>query len=546
MPTQFWTRMVYPMLLFSLSACKFREPSLSESQGNVVEGSAYLWDRREIAVCWQDFSDRFASQRQKIQDLVTREFSQAGFQFTGWKACRAGDQGIWIQETSDAELASNGILGEVKAFGKKLDGMPGGIRLFFNYQIAPFQSILAPGSCSGEHCLLTTALHEFGHALGLRHEADRIDSTCDETQMGGVSDEILGGIRIGSFDKDSIMNYCANTRNDLLVQPSRLSSGDIATLRFVYEKRSIFPREQACRADGHRWQTENLSACCTQQTEGQVRSLDARPYRFCTELPTIITYRPVIVDQWLIARLGPLPFAKPGIGVLRCREDDGLVNFFSYQDTPSPAYRHSVSILLKHPMKNQLGSYNCSSLTIYDSASILNARQAVRYSFTPETKFPIKRGSAYWDLTKAPFKSLKVKNAVIEGDAAPLTVRKENAQEPSAHQGLLRLTVANLNPGVNVLEGKLSCDPYQLAVTGQSMHADSGTLGLNIPLDTSVVGKAKSLICSALELSLQDRSQQPPVQSQTVCKFSQPQILQVDGRNYTMDLPANSCVSEVR
>ena len=86
-----------------------------------------------------------------------------------------------------------------------------------------------------ENIKKSIALHEFGHAIGLRHEDSHPDSTCESF------DENLGtGIPIGSYDERSAMNRCFYRSVDYNVDVVPFSQGDQETFHvFTVTKTSL-------------------------------------------------------------------------------------------------------------------------------------------------------------------------------------------------------------------------------------------------------------------------------------------------------------------
>ncbi len=84
---------------------------------------------------------------------------------------------------------------------------------------------------------LGTAVHEFGHALGLAHEHERTDApNCNDQQRQSQTSNL---VYVGKYDPSSIMNYCKS--NNI----NSLSAGDVGGLNFLYPKAPISSGELA-------------------------------------------------------------------------------------------------------------------------------------------------------------------------------------------------------------------------------------------------------------------------------------------------------------
>lgn len=202
------------------------------------------------------------------EDVVRSEYARAGFSFPGWGACEPGSPGIRIRIADVADR-------HVQAFGARLDGMSDGMQLNLSFTV-PFYGCNGTGV---KNCVEEDALHEFGHALGLRHEQSRVDSFCADDGTVGLGEG--GALRLTAYDKDSIMNYCANGVHFVVGgRRAQLSDGDVETLRSYYAVDPSAGRA-ACEADGLSWVEDDLGSCCEGATQSQLAPFNSKPYHAC-------------------------------------------------------------------------------------------------------------------------------------------------------------------------------------------------------------------------------------------------------------------------
>lgn len=184
------------------------------------------WPSRTIPVCFEQ--EGFQTLKENITLRVTSEYERAGFLLTGWNTCLEDSPGIRIEFTKDGYSQAEG-------FGKGIDGVKKGIKLGF---LTDDEEIGISHSCS-TNCQANTALHEFGHALGLHHEMNRPDreDCASEDQMKGKGEP--DAVQVGDYDSGSIMSYCRLDQADENDQLLSLSEDDIGVLQDRYNTPTI-------------------------------------------------------------------------------------------------------------------------------------------------------------------------------------------------------------------------------------------------------------------------------------------------------------------
>jgi hypothetical protein len=178
----------------------------------VTTGDNWKWPAGEIPVCWtnlvagnhEDYDDQ-ETKRGWVKEAVNINFATfTPLSFTGWEACNAdGEDGIRIKILWDGTTASSSHVGKSSMGSGQADGEAG-----MNLQFA--QATIDPKAV-----IISAALHEFGHALGFRHEHRRADAKpglgCADRHPAKDGDPELVGDQqylTTAYDANSIMNYC--------------------------------------------------------------------------------------------------------------------------------------------------------------------------------------------------------------------------------------------------------------------------------------------------------------------------------------------------
>ncbi len=446
----------------------------SDLQGNVSEGSDYLWPNATASVCWEknipqvDW-DQFAPMRTKIAEYVTSQMARAGFTLNGWQACDINSMGMRVEQRKKQPTDWN--TGIVKALGRKVDGKLGGVSLVMDHESTAVAS---------------TALHEFGHAIGLRHEANRSDSPCARDQYGGLSEENYGALPQGAYDPDSIMNYCklsAGKSTGLLVP---LSQGDIATIKALYSGPPQFPREETCRKDGNSWVADAYQSCC-RLVPGKSEPPHAE-YPICTTDNTVpepkITRLLSQGAYWTVLKT---PFQNTGWR-LSCKEND----YFLGKKPESVGDLSEVTFDLNQAAGLQRDTFTCSHIDAFDMVAADSkgadpTRKMARLTFPSPVVIKINQAPSKIDNSSLPWQYFD--NVQAAPTTSPVGVQpSQNPAQIATKQ--LQLLFDMFPMGMVVSAAYINCGSEK--ITGQAVVSNTkngaGSVIFTLPANLSCQG----------------------------------------------------------
>ncbi len=225
-----------------LSACG-QPTEISDTQSLVLASPSSKWPSPQaIPVCIMNRDEIGDQLYADVKNFVTNDYaSKTGIRFMGWEACTDSQKKssvVRVQFNRTHNWASHSTVvagGGLSMVGRSAvscgaDCAGGTMRLDIGAD-GEYPAVDSPYRSFVTNRTRATAVHEFGHAIGLMHEHERTDVVNCDRNTGRVQAQ-PPYVYVGKYDSDSIMNYC---HSDSI---TTLSAGDVAGILYLYPKLS--------------------------------------------------------------------------------------------------------------------------------------------------------------------------------------------------------------------------------------------------------------------------------------------------------------------
>jgi hypothetical protein len=178
------------------------------------------WSSPTIPVCWEPGSPG-GVEREWVKQAVRLSWeAHSRLRFVGWAECAPKAVGLRVV-VRDAP----GEYPRTEKLGQHLNSIPNGMTLNFTFR--HWGQDCAASEEARKKCIVSIAVHEFGHAVAFAHEQNSHETPgeCALKRQGPDGDTPLT-----PWDLESVMNYC----NPTYLNNGMLSKNDIISVVKIY------------------------------------------------------------------------------------------------------------------------------------------------------------------------------------------------------------------------------------------------------------------------------------------------------------------------